>query len=122
MAYSVEIISAKKELTKKERIQIKDMSYVTKLDSATQEGDFEIDVVANIVELKIHNDKANPTDYTNIVIIDGDGNRYATGSASFTRSLKNIDEEMGDEEYGIICFRRPSQNYKGKDFLSCSLA
>lgn len=121
MAYSVEIVNTKKELTKKERIQIKDMTNVIKLDNATQEGDFEIEVVANIVELKIHNDKSNPQDYTNIVVIDGDGNRYATGSASFARSLKNIDEEMEDEEYGIVCFRRPSQNYKGKDFLSCSL-
>ena len=121
MSYSATITASNKELTKKERIQLKDMTDVIRLDSATKDGDVIIEKVANIVEIEIHNDKATPTDYTNIIVIAEDGTRYATGSSSFRNSLFDIADEMGDDEYGIKVYRRPSQNYAGRDFISCSL-
>ena len=121
MSYSATITASSKELTKKERIQLKDMTDVIRLDTATKDGDVIIEKVTNIVEIEIHNDKATPTDYTNIIVISEDGTRYATGSTSFRNSLFDIADEMGDEEYGIKVFRRPSANYAGRDFISCSV-
>ena len=121
MSYSANITASSKELTKKERIQLKDMTDVIRLDTATKEGDVIIEKVANIVEIEIHNDKATPTDYKNIIVIAEDGTRYATGSTSFRQSLFDIAEEMGDDEFGIKVYRRPSQNYAGRDFISCSV-
>ena len=119
--YSAVISASKNELSKKERIQLKDMTDVIRLDSATKDGDVIIEKVSNIVEIEIHNDKATPTDYKNIIVIAEDGTRYATGSTSFRNALFDIDNEMEGEEYGIRVYRRPSQNYAGRDFISCSV-
>lgn len=121
MSYSAVISASSKELSKKERIQLKDMTDVIRLDSATKDGDVIISKVENIVEIEIHNDKATPTDYKNIIVIGEDGTRYATGSTSFRNALFDIAEEMGDDEYGIRVYRRPSQNYQGRDFISCAV-
>ena len=50
MAYSATIISSKKELTKREKIQLKDMTDVIRLDSATKEGNVVIEEIANIID------------------------------------------------------------------------
>lgn len=121
MSYSATITASSKELTKRERIQLKDMTDVIRLDSATKEGDVIINKVANIVEIDIHNDKATPTDYKNIIVVADDGTRYATGSTSFRNALFDIADDMEDEEFGIKVYRRPSANYAGRDFITCSL-
>ena len=98
MSYSATITASSKELTKRERIQLKDMTDVIRLDSATKEGDVIINKVENIVEIDIHNDKATPTDYKNIIVVADDGKRYATGSTSFRNALFDIADDMEDEE------------------------
>lgn len=119
--FKVEIRESKKELNKKERINVKQMSNNIKLDSATKEGDVVIEKVENIVILDVHNDKGTPQDYVNILVMDDQGYSYVTGSESFYRALMEIDEEMSDEEYGIVITRRPSANYQGRDFLTCTV-
>ena len=121
MSYSATITASSKELTKRERIQLKDMTDVIRLDTATKEGDVIINKVENIVEIDIHNDKATPTDYKNIIVVADDGKRYATGSTSFRNALFDIADDMEDEEFGIRVYRRPSANYAGRDFITCSL-
>ena len=120
--YSVEIVETSKELSAKERIKIKDTTDAVKLDEATQSGAVII-TPAMYAVLNIHNEKSDNVDYNNYIIIDKDGTKYVTGSASFWSSFMNIYDEMDgeQEEWAIKAYRAPSKNYKGKDFITCSI-
>lgn len=123
MSYSVSIKQISKALTAKQKIAFKDTTSAIKLDQATQAEDVIINPDVWGV-LDVHNDKAtdNP-DYENYIIIDKDGSKYVTGSASFWSSFEAIYTEMDgeDEEWGIRVYRSPSKNYTGKDFITCSI-
>ena len=120
--YSVKVRYCSKELSAKERVQIKDTSDCVRLDTATQENAVMIDVDF-YAELIIHNEKSEDKDYKTYVVVDKDGTRYTTGSDSFWSSFINICEEMedSDEEWSIKAYRLPSKNRAGKDFITCSL-
>ena len=120
--YSVEIEETSKDLSAKERIKIKDTTDAIKLDEVTQDGAIII-YPAMYAVLDIHNEKSDSVDYKNYIIVDKDGTKYVTGSTSFWSSFMNIYEEMcGEtEEWGIKVYRAPSKNYKGKDFITCSI-
>lgn len=120
--YSVKIAETSKELSAKERIRIKDTTDVVKLDEATQDGAIIINPAMYAV-LDIHNEKSDNVDYKNYIVVDKDGTKYVTGSDSFWSSFMNIYEEMDgeQEEWGIKVYRAPSKNYKGKDFITCSI-
>lgn len=122
MDYSVVVAETSKELTAKERIQIKDTTDCIRLDEATKENAVMIDVDFYAV-LNIHNEKSDDKDYTTYVIVDKDGERYTTGSPSFWSSFMNIYEEMENESepWAIKAYRMPSKNRAGKDFITCSL-
>lgn len=111
-----------KELSARERIMLKDTTGAIKLDEATQADDLEIVPVMWAI-LDIHNDKADDKDYENYVVVDKSGLRYVTGSTSFWKSFMDIYTEMENEgeEYTIKVYRVPSRNYKGKDFITCSI-
>lgn len=125
--YKVTINKTSKELTTKERIAIKDFSNATPLDTALEtDNDSLIITPAYYAVLDVHNEKAkdNP-DYRKYVIVDKIGQKYVTGSESFWTSFTDIMDEIADEEmeedFSIECFKRPSKNYKGKSFISCSI-
>lgn len=120
--YSVQIAETSKELSAKERIKIKDTTDAIKLDEATQSGSIFISPAMYAV-LNIHNDKSDNADYNNYVVVDKDGTKYVTGSESFWTSFMNIYDEMSGEteDWGIKVYRAPSKNYKGKDFITCSI-
>lgn len=120
--YSVSIKETSKKLSAKQRIQIKDTTDCVKLDEATQENALIIQPDFYAI-LAIHNEKSDNVDYENYVIVDKDGTKYVTGSESFFTSFIGIYEEMAneDEEWGIKAYRMPSKNYKGKEFLTCSV-
>lgn len=123
--YSVTVKEVSKELTHKERVQIKDLTDCVKLDAATQEGPVLIDLDYYAV-LEIHNEKSTDKDYENYVVVDKNGTRYSTGSKSFFNNLVTICEEMQDsddpdEVWQIKAYRRPSKNRQGKDFITCSI-
>lgn len=121
--YKVVIADSSRELTAKERIMMKDTSDAIKLDEATQEARVLIEVDAYVV-LDIHNEKSDNVDYKNYLIVDKNGTKYVTGSESFWTSFIGIYEELtdADEKVSITAYRLPSKNYKGKDFLTCSVA
>ena len=75
------------------------------------------------VILDIHNDHSEDKDYVKYVIVSKEGTKYVTGSESFFSSFKAIVDEMGGtgEEYEVEVYRLPSKNYKGKEFLTCSI-
>lgn len=120
--YKVTITSVSRELSVKERIQLKDLSDVVKLDKATQVEP----VVVNVdyyATLDIHNEKSDDKDYKNYVVVAKDGTRYVTGSQSFITAFENIVDEIAGEDIDLTIkiFRLPSKNREGKDFITCSL-
>lgn len=120
--YSVSIKETSKQLSAKERIMFKDTTTAKKIDEESQNGDFIITPSFYGI-LEVHNEKSENVDYENYVIVDESGEKYVTGSASFWSSFMDIAKEMEGEteEWAIKVFRVPSKNYKGKDFLTCSI-
>ena len=120
--YSVTIEETNKELSAKERIRLKDTSDAVKLDEATKEEAIIITPSAYAI-LKIHNEKSDNKEYNNYLIEGADGTKYVTGSESFWSSFIDIYDEMEDETepWQIKAYRLPSKNYKGKEFLTCSI-
>ena len=122
VGYSVKIKESSSDLTVKQRIAFKDTSDAIKLDIACDENSIIIEPVDYVV-LAIHNEKSDNKDYENYVIIDKNGDKYVTGSASFWSSFMDIYDEMqGEEEvWSIKAYKLDSKNYKGKKFLTCSI-
>lgn len=121
--FSVKIKETSKELSAREKIRIKDTSNAIKLDEATAGGPVVIAVDMYAV-LEIHNEKSDNKDYLNYVIVDQGGNKFVTGSESFWTSFENIVDEMmdaGEEDFEIEVYRKDSKNYKGKQFITCSI-
>lgn len=129
--YSVTIKESSKELTKRERIQMKDTSEALSIDEISQSASVEngfvtIDPAAYVV-LTVHNSKASEPEYDQYLILDRDGNTYYTGSTSFWNSFINIWEEMAEEDpenfepFQIKVVRKKSNNYTGKEFLKAVL-
>lgn len=120
--YSVRIAEVSRELSAKERIKLKDTTDAIKLDEATQSGAIIIEP-SLYAGLDVHNEKSDNVDYKIYVLVDKNGDKYVTGSESFWTSFMEIAEEMEDagEEYAIKAYRVPSKNYKGKEFLTCSV-
>lgn len=120
--YSVNIAKCSKELTHKERVQIKDMSNAVSMDELTANGPVTLDVAFYAV-LDVHNERSESVDYTVCVLVDKAGTKYRTGSPSFMSSLEDIMADMDgcDEEWNLEVSRQPSKNYKGKEFLTCSV-
>lgn len=120
--YSVSIKESSRELTAKQRIALKDTTGAVKLDEATQVEPVIINVDMYAI-LGIHNEKSENPDYDNYIVIDKNGTKYVTGSASFWSSFMDIFTEMEgeDEAWTLKVYRVPSKNYKGKDFITCSI-
>ena len=121
--YEVVIVETDKELTAREKIRLKDTSDAIKLDEATKEGELIITPVAYAV-LGIHNEKSENKDYKVYLIEDANGAKYVTGSESFFTSFMDIYSEMfeaGEKDWQVKAYRLPSKNYKGKEFLTCSI-
>jgi hypothetical protein len=120
--YSVKIKESSMELSAKQRIALKDTTSCIKLDEATQVEPITIYPQMWAV-LEIHNEKSDNKDYENYVLVDQMGVKYVTGSKSFWTAFMDIYEEMAgeDEEWGIKVYRVESKNYKGKEFITCSI-
>ena len=120
--YSVSIKETSRELTAKQRIALKDTTTAIKLDEATQVEPVIINVDM-YATLAIHNEKSENPDYDNYIVVDKNGTKYVTGSESFWSSFMDIFTEMEgeDEEWALKVYRVPSKNYKGKDFITCSI-
>ena len=121
--YEVKINSTSKELTARERVMLKDTRNAIKLDEAVSETPLVISPVYYAI-LDIHNEKSKEDkDFQNYVVVDIDGNKYVTGSTSFFEAFTEIVEEMDGtgEEYQIEIYKLDSKNYKGKQFITCSI-
>ena len=122
--YSASVSFASKELTARERIAITDTTNAAALDELTKDNTNVHIVPDYYAILDIHNEKSEDKNYKKYVIVDKAGNKYVTGSESFMNAFLEIFNEMQgeNEEYSIEVYRMPSKNYKGKEFLTCSIA
>ena len=120
--YEVKITASSHDLTARERLMYKDTSNAIRLDEATAKGTIVITPVAYAV-LEIHNEKGDDKDYNNYVVLDSEGNKYVTGSSSFWKAFEDIWDEMSgeNEPFEIEIYRLESKNYKGKQFITCSI-
>jgi hypothetical protein len=120
--YSVEIKESSKELSAKERIMLKDTSDAVKLDLACDE-EAVIITPDSFAVLGIHNEKSDNKDYESYILQDKNGEKYVTGSPSFWDSFMDIYNEMKEEteKWSIKVYKLDSKNYKGKQFLTCSI-
>lgn len=120
--FEAKIRESSKQLSAKERVKFKDTTNAVQLDEATKDAPLRIAPDFYVI-LDIHNDHSEDKDYVKYVIVSKEGTKYVTGSESFFSSFKAIVDEMGgtDEEYEVEVYRLPSKNYKGKEFLTCSI-
>ena len=126
--YTATIAEASRELTAKERVMFKDLGNATKLNDLAEGaidngGKAIIDNVVDYAVIAIHNEASEDVDYNNYLIIDGNGDKYYTGSTPFWNSFKGIWDEMHEsgEAWGIQLNLIPSKNFAGKTVLTCSL-
>lgn len=121
--YEVKINSVSKELTARERVMLKDTRNAVKLDEAVKDTPLVISPAYYAV-LDIHNEKSKEDkDFQNFIVVDTAGNKYVTGSTSFFEAFTEIVEEMSGtgEDYEIEIYKLDSKNYKGKQFITCSI-
>lgn len=126
--YSATISETSMELTARERIMFKDTQNAVSMldlakDAKVNDAKAVIENIKGYVILDIHNEKSDDVDYKNYLIVDGNGDKYVTGSQSFMNSFMAIFEEMKNEAepWSIQLNLLPSKNYKDKEILTCSL-
>ena len=126
--YAATVREVSKDISVKEKIMLKDTSNAISIDALTQEASFNNEKVLIDVDyyaiLDIYNEKSDNKDYINFIIVDKSGNKYVTGSESFITTFTDIYNEMkgaGEENITIEIYRKESKNYKGKDFITCSI-
>lgn len=111
------------ELSKMDRYNVLNYSNGENLEKAIEEfGKLVLsypDAWATVHTVNDNPKQGQDKEYDKLVII-ADGVLYHTGSKSFIDSFTDIvslfDATDGME---IECFAKPSQNYKGRNFLGC---
>ena len=126
--YSATITETSMELTAREKVMFKDTQNAVSLldlakDAKANGAKAIVENIKGYVVLDIHNEKSDDIDYKNYLIVDGNGDKYVTGSDSFMNSFLDIYKEMKDETepWSIQLNLLPSKNYKDKEILTCSL-
>lgn len=121
--YTSEIIESMKPLSGKEKVRYRDLTASRKLDEEVSEDASLVVMLANYIKIKVHNSKADNPDYNVMIVVDKDNNSYYTSSETFMRALEGVvkDMEGETEEWGIEVVKKPSSNYKGKFFLTCTV-
>lgn len=130
--YSATVVEASRELTAREKVKYKDTSDCVKLDEALsgEQGNYLVITPIMFVIVEVNNEKSEQKTYSQYIIEDEDGTKYITGSDSFFDTFSDIWSDMTDEDGNSIdgepwqlkIFKKDSKNYKGKQFITCSLA
>lgn len=114
-----------KELTKKEKAMLKDLTDCTVLGTEVEASECDIIIhPAFYAILSVHNDALSEPDYEAYVIVDRDGTKYQTSSDSFITSFRDIISDMEDEDpetWAVKVTLKPSKNRTGKFFLKAVL-
>jgi hypothetical protein len=120
--YEAKVSEASRELTAREKIRFKDITATVSIDLATSNEPLIIEPTGFAV-IDVHNEKSENPDYKKYVVEAADGELYSTGSESFWKSFMDIYTEMAgeDEKWHLKIFRKDSNNYKGKQFITCTI-
>lgn len=114
-----------KELTKKEKVMLKDLTDCTVLGTEVEASECDIIIhPAFYAILSVHNDALAEPDYEAYVIVDRDGTKYQTSSDSFITSFRDIISDMEGEDpetWAIKVTLKSSKNRTGKSFLKAVL-
>ena len=114
-----------KELTKKEKVMLKDLTDCTVLGTEVEASECDIIIhPAFYAILSVHNDALAEPDYEVYVIVDRDGTKYQTSSDSFITSFRDIISNMEDEDpetWAVKVTLKSSKNRTGKSFLKAVL-
>ena len=122
--YKSEIVSTSlQNMSKVDLIAMKDVTDCILLERYLEQNDDEVVLeIVDYVELHVENDRSESKEYDVLVLIDVAGTKYRTGSDSFKRAFLDIFNELKAETgWGIKVFGKPSKNYSGKNFLTCSV-
>ena len=123
--FKSEIITASKDLTVIEAIKLKDLADAENINGIVDAaGNIDI-TVKMYAKVRVHNERSDDQEYEQLVILADDGRKYYTGSKSFMESFESLADELAEHgifEFTVHCFGRESKNYKGRYFLTCSLA
>ena len=117
--YHAQVGSSWKELTAREKFILKDVSAATPLDDEVSPDEGIIVMVSNYVRVSVHNEKSDSKDYVVNIIVDPEGNTYRTNA------MEDIRDYMSDEgldEVEVRIYKKESPNYKGKYFITATLA
>lgn len=111
------------ELNKMDRYNILNYSNGENVDKAIEEfGKLFLsypDAWAMVHTVNDNPKAGQDKEYDKLVII-ADGVLYHTGSHSFIQSFLDIVSTFDkSDRMEIECFAKPSQNYKGRNFLTC---
>lgn len=122
--YTCEIKEVSKELTKRERIKIKDTTKANPLDAVIDTGEL-ITITPDAYAILSVNDGKHE-EYEKFVVLDKNGEMYTTGSEPFFSAFKAIWDELegNDDEndiWSIEVYPQASKNYPDKSFITCSL-
>lgn len=121
--YSATIKESSFELSAKQRVAFKDTTNAIKIEELIKNDNHFVTDVAGYAVLGIHNEQSENKDYEVYVIVAKDGTRYVTGSSAFFTAFIDIWKELKDEteEWAIEIYGKESKNYKGKQFITCSV-
>lgn len=110
-------------LSNRDKVMLKDTADASSFDELLPDDTMEPVIVAvkDYAILNVHNENSDNKDYKKYLIIDTEGAKYVTGSDTFFRSFLDIYNEMAGEPFSIKVYKKPSTNFKGKFFLSCSI-
>ena len=122
--YRVTIKETSDELSPIEKVKYKDTTDCVRLDLLLEQEKSVIIKPKKFVVLDIHNDKSEDKDYPNYIIVDDTDTKYITGSATFFNTFINIYNELKDYQgdWNLKIYKVDSKNYKGKQFITCSVA
>ena len=121
--YSSEIKESMKPLTGKQRVRYRDLTASKKLDELVTEDESLKVALDNYIVIAVHNSKADNPDYNVVIVVDKNGESYYTSSETFLKALEGVvkDMEGETEDWGVEIVKKPSSNYKGKFFLTCTV-
>ena len=123
--FNVQIIESSRELTKREKLLMSNVSNAVSIDSVVTEECPLVIEPKDYVRLQVHNEKLDDgkKDYEIIIVIDSSGNKYYTGSANAIDDFIDVYCDMvgEDESYGVEFYKKLSKNYNGKYFIGCTI-
>ena len=113
-----EIIFSSRELSKKERVAIKNEVSFVRLDKETENGQHLVIIPDWYVILEVTSDTSS---FKKIIVADKNGVHYTTGSETFMSRFADIFSEMEGEEFELDVYSCESKKYAGKYYITCDM-